>query len=389
MEELNELEHRRRQLQQLQQQPQPPAYSDADAAAAAQLNRREQLRLEREARKQKLSEKKESVQDQLEAERRAYKERKMQLGDIMSNDQNNPVSDAQDKVIQHAADLQRQNQETLDRTLRRAYETNETADDTQLKLKSQSEQLRAMDKALDGTNESLNRSERTIRGLTGIAGRFKNWVTKPTKHESHRFEDPRGLHPTNEVRNAVTDKQQRSRENGTFYGSEYHGRDKVALAQQKLSSNGLNARLPEAQRYAQQRQYEQQQRQGQGLDDDSNAVDDAVEAGLDGSMPVEKKKKWFGRSKEPVIQPVEPLRERIAATGKEIEALEQIKANTAVEDEQLDELSNVLKQLHVKAADMNKELQIQNAMVDHIGEQTSHTTTRIKQSNAKIKGILS
>jgi len=353
------------------------------------LSRAEQLKAEREARRLKTEQKKiankESIEDALAAERRAYQQRKALLNEATAPEQQQASSAASQQVIEHAQNLQQKNQSTLANTLRVAYETNSTADDTSMKLKTQTEQMSRMDRALDDTNASITRSDRTLRGLKGIGGRISNYFSKAKTHKSNLYERPGGASASNEVLNAVRDKQQRALQSGNQYGSEFtQRRDKVADASEYIRQNGIDAKFPAPSMPT--------SFSASGLDDpqeeEGNALDDIKDLGLDGSAPIKQKKKWFGKKKveEP---PPPPIRERVAATGAELDALQQIKANTAQEDEQLDELSDVLKQLQMKAGDMNRELKVQNGFLEHIDEQTGTTVQRIKHSNAKIKSILS
>lgn len=330
----------------------------------------------------------ESVQNQLAAERAAYRQRKAALGAILNEDNNNPVSEAQDAVIQHAQNLQQKNADTLANTLRIAYQTNDIADDTQLKLQSQTNQMSRMDVALDNTNASLTRSDRTIRGLKSFSGRIANYFTSPKKHKSNIFQRPDGASATNEVYQAVKAKQQRALQNGTMYGSEYY-KDKVSKAQSDINSNGLNTLLPQEQQQ-QIRNNNNVNRQSTGSDKGS-AVDDIASLGLDGSADIDRKQNktlfnLFKKKKPPVKQPV---RERIEATPKEREAIDALQQNKQNEDAALDELSDVLKHIQLKATDMNKELHLQNQMITHIDTQVNGTSDRIKKNNAKIRDILS
>ena len=322
---------------------------------------------------------------QLAAERAAYKERKARLNTILSDDTgSNPVNDAQDNVIRHAHELQQANQTTLQNTLRIAHSTNDIANDTQLKLKSQTEQMSRMDVALDDTNASLTRSDRTLRGLKGIGGRISNYFTSPKTHVSKTYTRPHGASASNEVASAVRDKQQHSKMNNTMYGSEYY-KDKVSQAQTQLNHNGLNTLLPQSQL----NNNNATSIPHGSINGSTTAAQDIAALGLDGRQESKPKKSFFSRRKKVPSPPVEIPRERIEASEKELGAISELKQQAHVEDEQLDELSDVLKQLQMKAQDMNRELNLQNQMVEHIDTQVNGTTSRIKKNNMKIKDILS
>ena len=75
-------------------------------------------------------------------------------------------ADEEDRQIQKGNELQQKNRESLANSIRMAKEATEVGQDTVMKLTAQKEQMKKMDEDLDKTNESLNRSERVIRGRT-------------------------------------------------------------------------------------------------------------------------------------------------------------------------------------------------------------------------------
>lgn len=355
-------------------------------AAAPVLSRSEQLKADREKRKSaaKASAGSGSVENQLAAERAQWRAKKAQLNEILGEDNNNPVSDAQNNIIQHAASLQKQNQSTLANTLRVAHATNSLADETLQKLTSQTEQFIRIDQALDVTEASLSRSDRTIRGIKSFGGRVANYFSSPSEHKSKLFVRERGANSSNEVSNAVHHKMDRSSNiSGHMYGSEFNGADKVTIAQTRLQQSGVNSLLPASQQTAQ-----------AVAAGNNSSVQTSVALGLDGSgytgsEPVKVKRSLFSR-KKPLPPPVtEPVRERIESTARELDAISAINSNTHTEDQALDELSDVMKLLHMKATNMNTELELHGRLIEHIDNRTDATTAHVKKANAQLKGILS
>ena len=233
--------------------------------------------------------------------------------------------DAEERMIQKGRDLQQQNRESLANSIRMAKEATDVGQETLMKMTAQREQMKKMDDDLDKTNESLNRSERVIRGMKSIGGTIKNLFTKPNAHHSERLD-------LKDVRKDV------EREEGKAAKAEHSADD------------------------AEQQQHERHGRHDEEGEDDEETED--------------------GQRKLPVGQ-----RSLDNESMKSRGAIEEFRDNQKVEDEQLDELGDLLGQLKGQAKDMNKELRIQEKVVDHLGVQVDKTGARVKNADSNVKLI--
>ena len=237
-------------------------------------------------------------------------------------------------MVQKGRDLQQQNRESLANSIRMAKEATDVGQETLMKMTAQREQMKKMDDDLDKTNESLNRSERVIRGMKSTIGGLKNLFSKPTQHHSQRLD-------MKDIRKDV------ERAEGKPSKAEEDGTDE-----------------PERD--------EQQQRGGKkGRHDE-----DEGEEGEDGETDGDRERKL------PVGQ-----RSLDNETMKSRGAIEEFRDNQKVEDTQLDELGDLLGMLKGQAKDMNKELRIQEKVVDHLGGQVDGTGDRVKKADTNVKLI--
>ena len=226
-------------------------------------------------------------------------------------------------MIQKGRNLQQQNRESLANSIRMAKEATDVGQETLMKMTAQREQMKKMDDDLDKTNESLNRSERVIRGMKSTIGGLKNLFSKPSQHHSERLD-------IKDVRKEV------DREEGKQAKAEHHGTDEPEHDTRKHSDNE---------------------------EDEDGETED-------------------GQRKLPVGQ-----RSLDNETMKSKGAIEEFRDNQKVEDEQLDELGDLLGQLKGQAKDMNKELRIQEKVVDHLGVQVDKTGARVKDADSNVKMI--
>ena len=100
--------------------------------------------------------------------------------------------DEEDRQIQKGRELQQRSRESLANSLQMAKAATDVGQETLMKLTAQKEQMKKMDDDLDKTNESLNRSERVIRGMKSTIGGIRNFFSKPTQHHSEKL-DVRGI----------------------------------------------------------------------------------------------------------------------------------------------------------------------------------------------------
>ena len=260
---------------------------------------------------------------QFEEERKAWKERraaKLASGGDTADDQ-----DAEERMIQKGRNLQQQNRESLANSIRMAKEATDVGQETLMKMTAQREQMKKMDDDLDKTNESLNRSERVIRGMKSTIGGLKNLFSKPTAHHSERLD-------LKDVRKEVDREEVKA-------AKEHHGTDEP----------------------------EQHERGTRGHSDNDDEEDGETDD---------------GQRKLPVGQ-----RDLSNETAKSGGAIQEFRDNQKVEDEQLDELGDLLGQLKGQAKDMNKELRIQEKVVDHLGGQVDKTGARVKSADSNVKLI--
>lgn len=83
-----------------------------------------------------------------------------------------------------------------------------------------------------------------------------------------------------------------------------------------------------------------------------------------------------------------PAAARAAPPANESPFMREVRENQEQEDEQLDQLSDVLKKLKHKGAVIGAELDTQNAMLDEINDSADRASTRIDVQNKKINKIL-
>ena len=227
-------------------------------------------------------------------------------------------------MIQKGRDLQQQNRESLANSIRMAKEATDVGQETLMKMTAQREQMKKMDDDLDKTNESLNRSERVIRGMKSTLGGLKNLFSKPTQHQSEKL-DLKGV------------RKQVDKEEGKAGKAEHHGTDE-----------------PE--------------HEGGGHDEGEEDEEGETEDGQQRKLPVGQRD--LGN-------------ESMKSRG----AIEEFRDNQKVEDDQLGELGDLLGQLKGQAKDMNKELRIQEKVVDHLGVQVDRTGARVKNADSNVKMI--
>ena len=232
--------------------------------------------------------------------------------------------DEEDRSIQKGRDLQQKSRESLANSIRMAKEATDVGQDTLMKLTAQKEQMKKMDEDLDKTNESLNRSERVIRGMKSTLGGLKNFFTKPTAHHSERL-DVRSIKIDESAPKPATDETADAAEDSVGHARKGH----------KTATPGY----PD---------------------------DDEEEA----------------RHKVPLKD-----RDLSKESTKTRGALQEFQENMKTEDTQLDELGDLLGQLKGQAKDMNNELKVQEKLVDHLGVQVDKTGARVKNADMNVKQI--
>ena len=82
-----------------------------------------------------------------------------------------------------------------DETVRLARESTKVGRHVAVKLIEQTEQMAQMSHNLDTTNEGLDRTNRTIRGMTGVLGSIQNALTRPKPRERAHVERSHHLQP--------------------------------------------------------------------------------------------------------------------------------------------------------------------------------------------------
>ena len=206
-----------------------------------------------------------------------------------------------------------------------AKEATDVGQETLMKLTSQKEQMKKMDDDLDKTNESLNRSERVIRGMKSTLGGLKNFFSKPTQHHSEKV-DLKSI-------KAQVDSQQPTK---GADGEEEEGAEGPAAAHHHKGGTP-------------------------GYPDDE-----------DESNPHKV-----------------PLKDRdLSRESEKTRAfLNEVQENQRTEDTQLDELGDLLGQLKGQAKDMNNELKVQEKLVDHLAVQVDKTGARVSKANSNVKQI--
>ena len=237
--------------------------------------------------------------------------------------------DEEERTITKGRELQQKSRESLANSIRMAKEATDVGQETLMKLTSQKEQMKKMDDDLDKTNESLNRSERVIRGMKSTLGGLRNFFSKPTSHQSEKLDVKAITRQVGNEQAAPTTKGEEDGEGEEQDGEEHGG------ARHKTKTPGYP-------------------------DDEDEANPHKV-----------------------------PLKDRnlSAETDKTKAFLHEVQENQKTEDTQLDELGDLLGQLKGQAKDMNNELKVQEKLVDHLAVQVDKTGLRVNKANSNVKQI--
>ena len=129
---------------------------------------------------------------QFDEERRAWRERNAAKLAAGGGGSMGETLDEEDRAITKGRELQQKSRESLANSIKMASEATHVGQDTLMKLTAQKEQMKKMDDDLDKTNESLNRSERVIRGMKSTIGGIRNFFSNPAQHHSQKL-DPKSI----------------------------------------------------------------------------------------------------------------------------------------------------------------------------------------------------
>jgi hypothetical protein len=272
------------------------------------------------------------VMDQIEAERRAYRERKAAAQSAAAGGATSESHmDGEDRLIMKARSLQQENRDALANSIRVASEATQVGSATITKLNEQKEQMIKMDENLDATNESLTRSNRVIRGMKSIGGSIANFFSKPKQHQSEKLDIGA---VESQVRAEQNAKAAAEREAATA------GRDSSGRVKQKEMSAEEKIRM---------------------------------ERSIGSKMANGKYDKFNASS------------DRESEKAKA--AVQEFEANKQIEDQQLDALGELMDTLKMQAGVMNTELKTHAVIINHLDGQIDKTSTRIQQSNREMKKI--
>lgn len=82
------------------------------------------------------------------------------------------------------------------------------------------------------------------------------------------------------------------------------------------------------------------------------------------------------------------FRDVTPSSPQEQKFMDQVQANVAEQDEMLDEISKGLDELKELSLDMNKQLTMQNAMINEVSDEMDKTIEKFKTANGRLKDIL-
>jgi hypothetical protein len=270
------------------------------------------------------------VMEQIEAERRAYRERKAAAQSSAAGNTDSATMDGEDKLILKARSLQQENRDALANSIRVASEATQVGASTITKLNEQKEQMIKMDENLDATNESLTRSNRVIRGMKSLGGSIANFFSKPKEHQTEKLDM------------GAIEAQVRAEQNAKAAS------DRQASSVDRDSSGRVKQREMSAEEKIR------------------------LERSVGAKMANGKYEKFSSNDRE---------------SEKAKAALQEFEANKQVEDQQLDALGELMDTLKVQAGVMNTELKTHAVIINHLDGQIDKTSSRIQQSNREMKKI--
>jgi len=184
------------------------------------------------------SEKNDDAAKAFEEERKAWREKNAAK---LASNSDSVGRGEEDDQIQKGRDLQQANRDSLAKSLLMAKQSLDVGQETIMKMTSQREQMRKMDDDLDKANESLNRSERVIRGMKSTFGGIANFFSKPKEHHSHKLD--KNIKVAEDPEAASTSDSSRPRKNGTETGEEGEEENKhIPLRDRDLANESIKSR---------------------------------------------------------------------------------------------------------------------------------------------------
>jgi len=301
----------------------------------------------------------------------------------------------------------RSNMDVLDNTIRVAVEADKMGAETLVKLENQREQLERMDENLASTNDSLNNSERIIRGMKSLGGALHNAFSSKKKGPDTRFKasDPTVGDAKGQGANGSKQKQQEEiidfipgqqtkiRKQGTLiklggfvknWKERYFAVDAVNLCYFKeMPGPGVEpqGRIPllgmKVSKFAEQ---EYGKKFCFGIRSSANDRIFVLVAKSD-----KDREEWVDSLRLAEVEVSNSLK---PMSEEERQARAKFDADCAQEDQKLDQLSHVLAGLAGQSEVMGAELKAQNEMLTHIDGQVESTGQRIKQNTREIRKIL-
>lgn len=250
--------------------------------------------------------------------------------------------DEEDRLIQQGRAMQADNRDALANSIRVAREATQMGTETLNKLESQREQFQRMDTTLDSTADSLTRSERMIRGMKSWGGSLANaFSSNKSKKQQNTFK------PSPDSNSSTT----------TASATQQQSKAISASANSSSTQSNLNSNKSA---YA-----------SSGHTKQSNAPSSDL-GSLEHSLT---NAQSFDHSRA------------AQHTDKTQAALTEFDAAQRLEDNQLDELSDILSHMKMQATDLNKELKTHDQLIQHIGTKLDTTGVRVKEANRNIKKI--
>jgi len=331
-----------------------------------------------------------SQKKNLKAGARASEETRVALFDLSEGDHstngNNRAVSPRSEQDQLQLSKDRSN-ESLKNAIRAAEETDGVASATTVKLAEQKEQIRGMDRDLADVNDTLDKTDRTIRGMESYSGAVKNMFSSgktqkgQTRFGANMFYDPSEV--TKEgflFKQGALVKSWKSRyfvvaKDSAHY---YKTQEEAKMGGKPKGSILLsNATIKTCDSFKSDKMfhclsvYVPVKQRTYFL----NAASD------------EDRDRWVGSLKNPrVIHTTSPELEapRKSPTSTPKTAAQQILSE---QDEQLDALYRVMNNLKDKGEAIGTELDQQNRMLGHVGEVMDKTDQRIQKQAEIVKKI--
>jgi len=311
------------------------------------------------------------------------------FGDLANEDHNRAVSPRNDHdQVQISA---QNSKESLQNAIRAAAEADSTAGSAMVKLAEQKEQIQKIDQDLADINDTQNKSERVIKGMSSFGGAVKNLFTSgktptgQTKYGAKSAYDPSSVSKEGFlIKQGAVVKSWRSRyfvivKEAAYY---YKTQEEAKMAGQPKGAISLA---------------------GASVQPCESFKHDKIAHCFSVVSPLmqrtfylsaasdEDRDKWIGSLKHPGVAyadgPVDLTPKKKSSDDKNSTPKTATQAIKEEQDEQLEVLSNLMVNLKNKGEAIGNELDQQNLLLEHVDGVIEKADARIVDHTQKMKKI--